>query len=681
MLLHKLGTLICLVTALTACATGDSASGGSVWTSPLPPLMTPTEDERDTRAIKTQPPLQMREVQTERRIRRAERAAEAERLLQAAEDAEGYEQQTLLLLAAEQAHAAGRNHLAAEALDRLTELAPLDLEPAEQLRLTLIQAEMGLYADRPLTLLSALPRPALDHAPAQAARIWRLRSEAYLALGQTLPATQALVRRELALRNPAAIQANRDLIWRTLRSVPPSVLDARQLAAADPITRGWISLAQVMLDLWLSPSELTAATNAWERQYPGHPARSTVLAARPVVKKQRRRIGLNTDGRLNKIALLLPLTGTYGAAATAVRDGFMVGYYARPQPRPDILVYDTGADPTTVQNLARQAVNAGADILVGPLTKEGVQELATASDIRIPVLTLNYLEAGVQAPAHYYQFGLSPEDEARQVAARALRDGHFRALALVPRSDWGLRTLSAFNDELFKLGGNLVEYMYYNPEDRDFSAPITQLLRYDRARAAAIDAAQKRRRTRADTTAASEMAGIAEITPLSAIRQDMDFIFLASKPEQARLIRPQLRFYRASAIPVYATSHVYTGSQSPQQDLDLDGIQFGDAPWTLAPAGAMAVARDEVARLWPANHARYPRLYAMGYDAYALANQLGKGNLRSDFGFPGATGLLTLESDGRISRGLQWARFGGGKPRLLSDGAVQPLGIPDGAFQ
>ncbi len=381
-----------------------------------------------------------------------------------------------------------------------------------------------------------------------------------------------------------------------------------------------------------------------------------------------------TDGQLDTIALLLPLTGNYSLPAAAVRDGFMVAYYARPRPRPDLLVYDTASNPNNVANLARQAIASGADILVGPLTKEAVAELARAHDINVPVLTLNYLEEGVVAPTGYFQFGLSPEDEARQVASRARQDGHFRALALVPRSDWGVRTLSAFNDELYKLGGGMVEYMYYNPEDRDFSAPITQLLRYDRSKASAIDAAQKRRRG----NIASEEDD--SVTPLSAIRNDFDFIFLASKPEQARLIRPQLRFYRASAIPVYATSHVYSGSPSERQDLDLDGIQFGDAPWTLAPAGAIAEARGQVARLWPATHARYPRLYAMGYDAFALSSQLAVGKMRSGFGFPGATGLLTLEADGRISRALQWARFGGGKPRLLSDSAAN-LPLDDETLQ
>ncbi|MDX1497474.1 MAG: penicillin-binding protein activator [Salinisphaeraceae bacterium] len=669
--LRKLATIIATVCLLSACATsGPADGGGSIWKSPLPPLMDPSkqqenkDQEEQTKSDRFETRAAPSPAEIKERRKQDNRAAET--LLRDAEDTEGAEQQRLLLQAAEKALLAGRQPLAAQALELLGETGTLEFNDEEQLRLTLVKADMGHYADRPLTLLSILPKPGLNYERVQAARIWRLRSQAHLILGQTIPATQALVNRERMLRSRSDIKTNRRLIWRTLRSVPPGALDETELAQADKTTRGWVELAQIMLDLWLPPTELSAATRQWQQQYPGHPANQVVLGKPSRAKRSPRRMA-SGDGRVDKIALLLPLTGNYSLPATAVRDGFMVAYYARPQPRPDVLVYDTNGNAANVNNLAAQAIKAGADVIVGPLTKDAVAQIASNPDINVPVLTLNYLENGVIAPQHTYQFGLSPEDEASQTAERAINDGHFRALALVPRTDWGQRSLSAFSKALSERGGQLLEYSYYNPDDRDFQEPIKQLLQYDRQRAASIDAAKNRRRDGEDG-----------IRPYSAIRTDFDFIFLVAKPEAARLIRPQLRFYRASAVPVYATSQVYTGNLAPQQDQDLDGIQFGDAPWTLAPSGTMAAARDKVAELWPAKHARYPRLYAMGYDAYALASQLAVGKMRSGFGFPGATGLLTLENDGRISRGLQWARFSGGQPRLLGDSTIPIPTYPDG---
>lgn len=654
-----------LLVLINACAVdGPSqrdSEGTGIWTSPLPALMAPEARSAEAREYQSR---DQDAIQAERDIQ----AAIAQELLLSAETADPLTQPGLLLAAAEAAQKARRNQLVDEALRRLDSVDITTLNDTEHLRLTLLRAEQGAYTDRPTTLLRRIPEPDTATDDTLAARMWRLRAQAYLAQGDTLAATQALVRREARLGSPQAIAANRQLIWHTLRSVPPNP-DRLALGKADRMTRGWVSLAQIMLDIWLEPDELSAATQNWERQYPEHPARQAVLSTRSSHSGYGN-YRIAGDGQLSRIALLLPLSGAYSAPATAIRDGFMVAYYARAEPRPDILVYDTGGNPDNVVNQARQAVAAGAEMIVGPLTKDAVAEIAYA-DLDVPTLTLNYLEGEGQAADHVFQFGLSPEDEARQAAARAVRDGRWRALALVPQDEWGLRILTAFNDELYRWGGAMVEYAYFNPAERDFSAPITQLLRYDAAKAAAIDKAQRQQRRQSDSEAVMN-----EAAPLSAIREDFDFIFLAAKPAQARLLRPQLRFYRASGIPVYATSHVYTGNLSPQQDLDLDGIQFGDTPWTLAPAGLMAEARDRVARLWPAEHARYPRLYALGYDAYGLAAQLATGHLRGGFGYPGATGLLSLQANGRISRGLQWARFAGGKPHLLSDSPAGDPGYP-----
>ncbi|MGB1580510.1 MAG: penicillin-binding protein activator [Nevskiales bacterium] len=474
---RKLATALATLCLLSACATGGPADSGSIWSSPLPPLMEPdsaqTREEADSERFETE----ATPSPAERKARRSEDNRAAEALLQAAEETEGAEQQRLLLQAAEKALLAGRQPLTAQALERLSETGTLEFDQAEQLRLTLVQADMGQFADRPLTLLSILPKPDLKYERQQAARIWRLRSQAHLILGQTIAATQALVNRERMLRSRADIKTNRRLIWRTLRSVPPGALDESELAKADKTTRGWVELAQIMLDLWLPPTELSAATGQWQNQYPGHPANQIVLAtpSRSVTAPR----GLaRSDGKVDKIALLLPLTGNYALPATAVRDGFMVAYYARPQPRPDILVYDTSGNAGNVNNLAQQAINAGADMIVGPLTKEGVAQIANNRDIRVPVLTLNYLDSGAIAAQQTYQFGLSPEDEASQAAERATQDGHTRALALIPRTDWGQRSLTAFNKELSRRGGQLLEYSYYNPEDRDFQEPIKQLLQY-----------------------------------------------------------------------------------------------------------------------------------------------------------------------------------------------------------
>src|SRR5205807_261775 len=174
------------------------------------------------------------------------------------------------------------------------------------------------------------------------------------------------------------------------------------------------------------------------------------------------------------IALLLPITGRAAAAAVSVRYGFMTAYYQTPTAeRPRVRVYDTGTH--SVADALAQASQQGADFIVGPLTREEVAAAAAFSAPRAPLLALNFLPAEQPAPAQFYQYALSPEDEARLAARRILDDHHRRGVALVPAGDWGERGLDAFepdvraNEELdglmfpdmpWMLGGDLADAVH-----------------------------------------------------------------------------------------------------------------------------------------------------------------------------------------------------------------------------
>lgn len=562
--------------------------------------------------------------------------------IEAADQADGSERDALLLRAAESAHFEGDDKRALEIFEDI----PVSQLPNEQYRRAiLLLAELGQYADRPLTLLSQLQPPdsTIPHDIAQ--RIWTVRANAHLTLGQTLEAIDALVQVERHLVSESEKRAQHEKIWRTLRSAPPLDISPQGLASYNTDTRGWAELADVMLDLWLGPQELRAAIRDWEQNYPAHPANHTVLTKeiRSIPEPGPLQVFV-PDRKFDTIALLLPLTGPYAAPASAVRDGFMTAHYRRQgqdEKRPEILVFDTGNPNDSIERQTEQAILSGADIIVGPLEKDKVARLAQNLDAPVPILALNYLESTPHDLNSFYQFGLSPEDEAAQVAERSLADGRLNALALVPQTDWGRRILQAFQQSLHGKGGRLLDYEFYDPDQADFRAPITRLLKYS---------VQQKEKERVVT-----------------IRQDMDYIFLAAQPQQARLIRPQLRFFRATRVPVYATSHVYSGRHNIRLDQDLDGIRFGDMPWILDHGEDLRDARETAKKLWPDSYARLPRLYAMGFDAYALATQIARNNLREGLGYPAASGVLTLQQGGRISRGLVWAHFSGGLPHLLAD--------------
>jgi outer membrane PBP1 activator LpoA protein len=140
---------------------------------------------------------------------------------------------------------------------------------------------------------------------------------------------------------------------------------------------------------------------------------------------------------------------------------------------------------------------------------------------------------------------------------------------------------------------------------------------------------------------------------------------MAAFARQARQLRPQLKFYRASDLPVYATSHVYSGKSSPRQDRDLDGVMFGDMPWLLSPDVAEPALQQAIQQSWANTAATYSRLVAFGVDAYRLIPHLRRLQVQPYAPFEGVTGSIVLDESNRVNRALEWAQFRHGRARLL----------------
>ncbi|MGH8305267.1 MAG: penicillin-binding protein activator [Steroidobacteraceae bacterium] len=346
------------------------------------------------------------------------------------------------------------------------------------------------------------------------------------------------------------------------------------------------------------------------------------------------------------IALLLPVTGRTAGAAVAVRDGFLAAYYqAAAAGRPRLRIYDTGI--ASVEAALARATAAGAELIVGPLTREEVVAAAQFTGPRPPLLALNFLPAETPPPPRFYQYALSPEDEARLVARRILEDHHRRGIALVPSGDWGARVLAAFRQELEAGGGELIAAASIDAGRTDYSDAITDVLRISDSMA---------RYHRLESTLGTKL----QFEPRR--RADLEFIFAPAQANTERLLRPQLRFHYAGDIPTYATSSAFEPDVRANQD--LDGLMFPDMPWMLGGDLADAV-RAATHDAWPNGGLHRSRLFAFGFDAYRLAVALRSRTVPGHVNIDGLTGRLSFDTAGRIRRELNWAQVHGGELRLL----------------
>ncbi|OOG26469.1 LppC family lipoprotein [Thioalkalivibrio denitrificans] len=537
----------------------------------------------------------------------------------------------------------------------LTELSPMELPPVEATRVSLATARLAMWRGQPAAALEALPADVVG-VPAHLGRqVEETRLSAYLALDDLAGAVQTHVRLEAWQPDAEGVAANRAALWDRMLSLERSTLLRLEGEVPSRAAAGWLALARVARGTGPIPEELDRALEEWSRAYPDHPAAPEMIR---LLREQWAALGRYPD----TVALLLPMSGRLSTVATAVYEGVMAAYYSLPvDARPVVRLYDTGEQAEAAWTLYQQAVDDGADLVIGPLERRAVTLFSRAEMLPVPVLALNHSSDSV-APERFYQYGLNPEDEARQAAEQAAIEGHLHALVLAPRNDLGERLSRTFAERFEDLGGMVLATEFYSPQASDFAGPITF----------GVGLTESRGRHR---QLQSVVRTTLEFEPRR--RQDLDMVFMVGSPREARLLAPQLRFHRAGDLPVLSTSHAYSGTRDARADEDLDGVVLADIPWVLDVTVDGTPDRESLLPVLSSSSRALPRLVAMGHDALRLVPLLEHLHARPGERFTGLTGNLYLDDAGRIHRQLHWARFHRGTLRPLAPMvAAEPEAAP-----
>jgi uncharacterized protein len=323
------------------------------------------------------------------------------------------------------------------------------------------------------------------------------------------------------------------------------------------------------------------------------------------------------------VAVLLPLkSSAVGRQADAVRLGILEAAKVHRGTTLPIVIYGTGDESFDVVEAYEKATRNGAQLVIGPLTRSAVTSLAATQLVNVQTLALNAPDADSVLPQNLYVFGLQVENEAKQVAQLSREKGR-RALIIGSETALSRRLAQAYADEFARRGGTVVDQFLYSSD-----SPVLIKLR--------------------DSIA----AGISDV------------IFLALDAQRAR----QVRSYLGGTQPIFATSLVYV-SADPLSNHELNGVYFVDMPWLLSPdhPAVLAYARQAQSSL------EFQRFYALGIDAYRLAQDLLKPN-NGRATLDGVTGTISPARDHRFVRESVPAQFNQGETRTLSDTSGRPKG-------
>lgn len=466
------------------------------------------------------------------------------------------------------------------------------------------------------------------------ADLYQLRSELHLLRNQPLTAALNLMRRDSVLESEAQVLANQHNLWRVLLSIDATTLEDALSRHAGPLEGGWINLALIYLDHAADRHILNNTLGAWLTANPAHPSARLVREAlldRPTAQPRR-------------IALVLPLASRFGQAARAFHDGFLAMHEANSAPdKPEVRVYDYGADAELAGTYYDLAASEQADVIVGPLGRAAVAAISSGGGVRLSRPTILLGSADIALPSRVLQLALDPAEEARAAARRAFADGHRRAAVLFPATPHGRRLGDAFVLAFQELGGAIADLRSFKNRGGDYSRLIRGLLH--------LDQSHGRMRRLAATLGEKNFKFAARR------RRDIDCIFLAADYANGRIIKPQINFHRGHDVPVYATAEIYAGKPDPALDADLNGVRFGDMPWMTQNAGLVAGLRARLQKNFAGRYTLLDRLYALGVDSYRLVFRIG-GAWPAQW--PGVSADLSLREDGRVMRTLNWRQFSRG---------------------
>lgn len=509
----------------------------------------------------------------------------------------------------------------------------------------------------------------------------------------SVDAIRAYIAQEPLLSDPDAHQQNIDETWLMLTRFTPDERNNIQVNADESTLQGWVDLLFLYQNNQQDLKALSAALGDWQIRYPDNPAAKSL-------PQDLIQILSNTYGQTGnnaRVALFLPLSGQAKLMGDAIRQGFTdaqngavysTGYRAAdmpaaepvpaqttlspadpdkdittpddangapsndsiadgataaspvsaPQALPysgesrtvtDVKIYDTDSQP--LATLLAQAQADGMDLIVGPLLKGDVATLA-AANTPLNILALNELDTPIARPNVCY-FSLSPEDEARNAAQFILQDNKTAPLVLTPDNSFGRRIAQSFADEWQKNGGGVVLHQTFSGNPGS-SLSLTGVP------------------VQPSSSAVPQPEGtMVQPQPVSG---GVDSVYIIATSDQLIYIKPALEFATsARGRPAfYASSRSNKAGTGKDFQFEMEGLKLTDIPLI---AGGNPQLLNQAAGKFGNDYTRV-RLYAMGMDAWRLANQFGDMQ-RHTLRMNGASGDITVTDNCTVYRHLPWLVF------------------------
>jgi branched-chain amino acid transport system substrate-binding protein len=330
-----------------------------------------------------------------------------------------------------------------------------------------------------------------------------------------------------------------------------------------------------------------------------------------------------------KVGLILPLSavGNAGLAAQSMRNSAEMALKEFNAPNIQLLIKDDAGTPTGAQAATGQALEEGAEIILGPLFAQTVApsgQLARARNV--PMIAFS-TDSSV-ATRGVYLLSFLPESDVDRVIDYASSKGKKSFAALIPDNAYGNVVEAAFRQAVARQGGRIIALERF-PVDRNLMQdPVRRI---------------------------SQAVGQA------------DALFIPGDPEVVPLVAQTLA---TNAVNFKRLQLLGTGLWDDQRIYSDSSLQGG---WFAAPE---ASGFKGFSTRYRARYGQDPvRTATLSYDAVSLTAALVKTQgpqrfseqtLSNPSGFSGIDGIFRFKTDGTNERGLTVVRVTPSGPQVVS---------------
>jgi ABC-type branched-subunit amino acid transport system substrate-binding protein len=329
-----------------------------------------------------------------------------------------------------------------------------------------------------------------------------------------------------------------------------------------------------------------------------------------------------------RVGLILPLSaqGNAGVAAQSMKNAAELALNEFKDPNIQLLVKDDTGTPQGAQLAAQQAIDEGAELIIGPLFAQSVSAVgAVARGRNIPVIAFS-TDASVAARG-VYLLSFLPESDVRRIIDFAASKGKRSYAAMLPDNAYGGVVEAAFQQEVARRGGR-----------------VAALAKYSNDPARIAEAARR----------------------VASAGGTIDSVFIA---DGADAVPQVVQALNAAGVNTKRVQLLGTGLWDDPRIFSTASLEGG---WYAAPESA---GFRNFAGRYRARYGNDPvRTATLSYDAVALVAALVKTQgaqrfseqiLTNTSGFAGIDGIFRFRADGTSERGLSVLQVAPGGGRVI----------------